>query len=307
MSVPGVCAVIGAGTMGPGMAAVLARAGSAVRLYDISDEALGRAEAACQLAGQALDRLEAPAQPGGEVAFERDMHHALEGAGLALETIPENLGLKQQVIAEMEAHLNDDAIIATNTSGIGVSSIASALKRPERFVGMHWSNPPHLVPMIEVVPGERTAAQTTAAVTTIVKAFGYQAITEKEVPGFVENRILYAILRECLSLVERGIISEADLDTCVRWGIGYKLAVIGPMRLLDMAGLDIYSSVASYLNPDLSASTGVPEMITERTRAGRLGMKTLGGIYPYTKEQVAERRAEIATGLIAVRKTLEGL
>jgi 3-hydroxyacyl-CoA dehydrogenase len=172
---------------------------------------------------------------------------------------------------------------------------------------MHWSNPPHLIPMIEVVPGERTAAATTERIVGIIQAFGYEAVTEKEVPGFVENRILYAILRECLSLVEQGIVSEADMDTCVKWGIGYKLAVIGPMRLLDMAGLDIYSSVASYLNPDLSAATEVPAMITERAEAGRLGMKTLGGIYPYTAEQVAERRAEIAKGLIAVRKTLSAL
>jgi 3-hydroxybutyryl-CoA dehydrogenase/5-formyl-3-hydroxy-2-methylpyridine 4-carboxylate dehydrogenase len=161
--------------------------------------------------------------------------------------------------------------------------------------------------MIEVVPGEKTSTTTTAAITALISDIGYQPITEKEVPGFVENRILYAILRECLSLVERGVISAEDLDACVKWGIGYKLAVIGPMRLLDLAGLDIYSSVASYLNPDLSASTGVPEMITERTRAGKLGMKTLAGIYPYTAEQVARRRAEIADGLIAVRKTLEEL
>ncbi len=307
MTIPNLSAVIGAGTMGPGMAAVLARAGSQVRLHDISDEVLDRAEGACQLANRALDRLEAPSQPGGSVAFERDMRRALEGAALVLETIPENLGLKQKVIAEMEGHLHPDTIIATNTSGIPVTQIATALRHPARFVGMHWSNPPHLVPMIEVVPGEQTAPATTAAVANIIEAFGYQAITSKEVPGFVENRILYAILRECLSLVERGVVSEQDLDACVKWGIGYKLAVIGPMRLLDMAGLDIYSSVASYLNPDLSASAGVAEMITERTRAGKLGMKTLGGIYPYTPEQVAGHRAEIADGLIAVRKTLTEL
>lgn len=307
MTVPGVSAVIGAGTMGPGMAAVLARAGSQVRLHDTSSEAMDRAKGACELAARALDRLEAPREAGGSVAFETGLARALEGAGLVLETIPEDLGLKQEVIAGMESHLADDAIIATNTSGIPVTRIAAALKHPGRFAGMHWSNPPHLVPMIEVVPGEHTTAVTTSRIVGIVKDFGYEAIAEKEVPGFVENRILYAILRECLSLVERGIVSEADLDTCVKWGIGYKLAVIGPMRLLDMAGLDIYSSVASYLNPDLSASAGVPEMITERTRAGKLGMKTLGGIYPYTAGQVAERRAEIASGLIAVRKTLTEL
>ncbi len=142
---------------------------------------------------------------------------------------------------------------------------------------------------------------------SIIEAFGYEAVVEKEVPGFVENRILYAILRECLSLVERGIITEADLDTCVKWGIGYKLSVIGPMRLLDMAGLDIYESVASYLNPDLSDSAEVPQLIKDRTARKQLGMKTLGGIYEYTEEQVRERRAEIATGLVAVRKVLSAL
>jgi 3-hydroxyacyl-CoA dehydrogenase len=307
MSIPQVTAVIGAGTMGPGMAAVLARAapeGSQVRLHDTSPDALDRATSACELASNALDRLGIPRNSGGEIAFETDLRTALDHATLVLETIPEDLALKQRVIAGMEGHLTPDAIIATNTSGIPVSQIAATMRHPERFVGMHWSNPPHLVPMIEVVPGERTAKATTAAITNVITGIGYQPIIENEVPGFVENRILYAILRECLSLVERGIISTEDLDTCVRWGIGYKLAVIGPMRLLDLAGLDIYSSVASYLNPDLSASTGVPEMITERTKAGRLGMKTGGGIYSYTQEQVAQRRAEIADGLIAVRKTL---
>ena len=307
MSVPRIAAVVGAGTMGPGMAAVLARAGAQVRLYDVSAEVLGRAEAACQLAAGALDRVEAPSAPGGSVAVQPDLGQALADAELVLEAIPEKLELKREVTTRLEEHLADDAIIASNTSGIPISSIATALKHPARFVGMHWSNPPHLIPMIEVVPGEQTAAATTEKIAGIIRAFGYEAVTEKEVPGFVENRILYAILRECLSLVERGIVSEADMDTCVKWGIGYKLAVIGPMRLLDLAGLDIYSSVASYLNPDLSASREVPAMIKEKAEAGELGMKTLGGIYPYTAEQVAERRAEIAKGLIAVRKTLSAL
>jgi 3-hydroxyacyl-CoA dehydrogenase len=307
MSVPKVAAVIGAGTMGPGMAAVLARAGSEVRLYDISAEVLERARGGYEMAAGALDRVEAASAPGGSVTFEPDLATALAGAELVLEAVPEKLDLKREVIAAFEDHLAGDAIIASNTSGIPITQIATALKHPDRLIGMHWSNPPHLIPMIEVVPGEQTAAATTAKIVGIIQAFGYEAVTEKEVPGFVENRILYAILRECLSLVEQGIVSEADMDTCVKWGIGYKLAVIGPMRLLDMAGLDIYSSVASYLNPDLSATADVPEMIREKAEAGQLGMKTLGGIYPYTAEQVAERRAEIAKGLIAVRKTLSAL
>jgi len=307
MTIPSVSAVIGAGTMGPGMAAVLARSGSRVRLNDVSAEALKRAEGAAELASQVLDRVGARSQPGGSVSFEPDMKAALSGADLVLEAVPEKLDLKREVFASLEEYSTETAILATNTSGIPVSEIAKNARHPGRVIGMHWSNPPHLIPMIEVVPGERTLDDVRDALVGIIEAFGYEAVVEREVPGFVENRILYAILRECLSLVERGIISEADLDTCVRWGIGYKLAVIGPMRLLDMAGLDIYQSVASYLNPDLSSSTEVPSLITDRTAGNRLGMKTLGGMYDYTEEQVKERRAEIASGLVAVRKVLSAL
>jgi 3-hydroxyacyl-CoA dehydrogenase len=307
MTIPSVSAIVGAGTMGPGMAAVLARAGSKVTLNDISPEVLQRAEGATKLAAQVLDRVEAPSQPGGSISFEADLKTALEGAGLVLEAVPEKLELKREVFAYLEEHSAPDTILASNTSGIPITEIARDAKHPGRVIGMHWSNPPHLIPMIEVVPGERTDDGVRVALVGIINAFGYEAVVEREVPGFVENRILYAILRECLSLVERGVISEADMDTCVKWGIGYKLSVIGPMRLLDMAGLDIYQSVASYLNPDLSSSADVPQLIKERTAKNQLGMKTLGGIYEYTEEQVRDRRAEIAAGLVAVRKVLSAL
>jgi 3-hydroxybutyryl-CoA dehydrogenase/5-formyl-3-hydroxy-2-methylpyridine 4-carboxylate dehydrogenase len=307
MTIPRVSAVVGAGTMGPGMAAVLARSGSKVTLNDISPEVLHRAEGATELASGVLDRVGAPSQPGGSISFEADLKTALEGAELVLEAVPEKLELKRQVFASLEEHSAADTVLASNTSGIPISEIARDTKHPGRVIGMHWSNPPHLIPMIEVVPGEQTDGSVRDALVRTIKAFGYEAVVEREVPGFVENRILYAILRECLSLVERGVISEADMDTCVKWGIGYKLSVIGPMRLLDMAGLDIYQSVASYLNPDLSSSAEVPGLITERTAKKKLGMKTLGGIYEYTEDEVPARRAEIAAGLVAVRKVLSAL
>jgi 3-hydroxyacyl-CoA dehydrogenase len=307
MTIPRVSAVVGAGTMGPGMAAVLARAGSKVTLTDIDRAALQRAEAATGLASGVLDRVGAPSLPGGAVSFDADLATAVSGAELVLEAVPEKLELKREVFASLEEHAAADTILATNTSGIPISDIARDTKHPGRVIGMHWSNPPHLIPMIEVVPGERTDDSVRQALVAIINAFGYEAVVEREVPGFVENRILYAILRECLALVEQGIVTEADMDTCVKWGIGYKLSVIGPMRLLDMAGLDIYQSVASYLNPDLSSSGEVPQLIKERTARNQLGMKTLGGIYDYTEEQVRERRAEIAAGLVAVRKVLSAL
>ena len=297
--------VIGTGTMGPGMGAVLARAGIDTALFDVSAEALERAKAGAELAAGVLDRLEAPKQDGGGLRFESELDAALTGADFVLEAVPEKLELKHELFTQLEAAVGPDVILASNTSGIPITKIASVCAHPERVVGMHWSNPPHLIPMIEVIPGERTSQATVDATSALVRRFGYHPVVEKEVAGFVENRILYAILRECLDLVDRGIIDPEGLDLNVRWGIGYKLAVIGPMELLDMAGLDIYNAVGSYLNQDLSTSGEVSSTIRDLIEKGRLGMKTGGGIYDYTPEQIDELRAARAGKLVAVRKALE--
>jgi 3-hydroxybutyryl-CoA dehydrogenase/5-formyl-3-hydroxy-2-methylpyridine 4-carboxylate dehydrogenase len=288
------------------MGAVLARAGIETALYDVSVEALERAKAGVQLADGVLDRLEAPVADGGSVRFETELAAALEGAELVVEAVPEKIELKHEIFPQFELHVTEDAILASNTSGIPITKIATVCAHPERVVGMHWSNPPHLIPMIEVIPGEQTDQRVVDEACELVRRFGYHPVVEKEVPGFVENRILYAILRECLDLVDRGIIDPEGMDLNVRWGIGYKLAVIGPMELLDMAGLDIYNAVGSYLNQDLSTSSEVSSTIRDRIAEGRLGMKTGSGIYDYTPEQVDQLRAQRAAKLVAVRKALEG-
>ena len=179
------------------------------------------------------------------------------------------------MLAEIEPRISADAIIASNTSGIPITKIAAKLAHPERVIGWHWSNPPHLIPMNEVINGERTAPEVTAAIEELTRRIGYHPVTlKKEVPGFVENRVLYAIMRECLALVDEGVIDVEGLDLCVKWGIGYKLAVIPPIQLLDMAGLDIYTAVASFLNADLSNETGISKTATDLRDEGRLGIKT---------------------------------
>jgi 3-hydroxyacyl-CoA dehydrogenase len=299
-------AVIGTGTMGPGMGAVLARAGLETALYDVSTEALERAKAGVELANGVLERLDAAQHDGGSLRFESDLSAALDGADIVIEAVPEKLELKHEVFTQFEQAVSSDAILASNTSGIPITNIAKVCEHPARVVGMHWSNPPHLIPMIEVVPGEQTSPETIETVSELVRRVGYHPVVEKEVPGFVENRILYAILRECLDLVDRGIVSPEGMDLNVRWGIGYKLAVIGPMELLDMAGLDIYNAVGSYLNQDLSTSGEVSSTIRDLIDQGRLGMKTGGGLYDYTPERIDELRAQRAVKLVAVRKALEG-
>ena len=301
-------AVIGTGTMGPGMGAVLERAGVEVALYDVSDEQLEKARPGVELARSVLDRLGDEGDGGtgvAELRFESDLAAALDGVDLVVEAVPEKLELKQQVFADFEQHVPDDAILASNTSGIPITKIAENLAHPERVIGTHWSNPPHLIPMIEIIPGERTSPEVTETTQELVRQIGYYPCTlKKEVPGFVENRVLYAIMRECLALVDEGVVDAEELDLNVKWGIGYKLAVVPPMALLDMAGLDIYNAVASYLNQDLSDEKGVSSTITERVDQGKLGIKTGGGLFDYDADRAAQLQKERAAALVAVRKAL---
>jgi 3-hydroxyacyl-CoA dehydrogenase len=303
-------AIIGTGTMGPGMGAVLERAGVDVALYDVSEEQLEKAQPGVELARSVLDRLGGNGDGAGDrggaaLRFESDLTAALDGVDMVVEAVPEKLELKQQVFAEFEQHVSPEAILASNTSGIPITKIAEGLEHPERVIGTHWSNPPHLIPMIEIIPGERTSQEVTAATQELVRQIGYFPCTlKKEVPGFVENRVLYAIMRECLALVDEGVVDAEELDLNVKWGIGYKLAVVPPMALLDMAGLDIYNAVASYLNQDLSDEKGVSSTITERVDKGKLGIKTGGGLFDYDADRAAQLQKERAAALVAVRKAL---
>jgi 3-hydroxybutyryl-CoA dehydrogenase/5-formyl-3-hydroxy-2-methylpyridine 4-carboxylate dehydrogenase len=298
-------AILGTGTMGPGMGAVLARAGIEVALFDVKPEALERAQGTVGMVEGVLDRLEVPTVAGGSISYEGDRANALRGAQIVLEAVPEQLELKRSLFADIEDEITPDTIIASNTSGIPVTRLAEGLQHPERVVGWHWSNPPHLIPMNEVIPGEGTEPEVTAAVEELTRRIGYHPVTlKKEVPGFVENRVLYAIMRECLALVDEGVIDTEGLDLCVKWGIGYKLAVVPPIQLLDMAGLDIYTSVACYLNASLSNESGVSSTATGLKDEGRLGIKAGGGFFDYTPERVKELGAQRAAALVAVRKAL---
>jgi 3-hydroxyacyl-CoA dehydrogenase len=298
--------IVGTGTMGPGMGAVLARAGLQVTLFDVNPEALDRAKATVVLVEGVLDRLEVVHREGGGLAYDTDQASALDGSEIVIEAIPEQIDLKRRVLAEIEDQISPDSIIASNTSGIPVTKLAEGLKHPNRVIGWHWSNPPHLIPMNEVIPGEQTAPEVTRAIEELTRRIGYHPVTlKKEAPGFVENRVLYAIMRECLSLVDEGVIDVEGLDLCVKWGIGYKLAVVPPIQLLDMAGLDIYTSVASYLNQSLSNETGVSSTAAGLKDDGRLGIKTGGGFFDYSPEQVKELGQQRAAALVAVRKALD--
>ncbi len=299
-------AVIGLGTMGPGIAATLARAGMTVTSFDVSADQRAKAPELQKQANGVLAALGVPDRTVAEPAIADTLAAACRGAEMVVETVPEKLDIKAAVFKEIDAAVSKDCVIASNTSGIPISKLQSNVSNPGRVVGMHWSNPAHVIPMIEVIAGDKTDARMVQWMVDTIKGLGLlPVVVQKDVPGFVENRILYALLRECVDLVEKGVIDAEGLDTCVSWGIGYKLSVIGPMALLDMAGLDIYNAVGSYLNADLNNRADVAPYVTERIKQGKLGMKTGGGIFSYTPEQVGQLRGQRAKKLVAVRKALE--
>jgi 5-formyl-3-hydroxy-2-methylpyridine 4-carboxylate dehydrogenase len=281
-------AVIGLGTMGPGIAATLARGGLEVTCFDVSAEQMRKAQA------------EIPT-----LSFEPDLARAVAGAELVVEAVPERVELKRQVFGQLEKLVAEATILASNTSGIPITRLQEAVSNKGRVVGMHWSNPPHIIPMVEVIAGAHTDSSVVQSSKKLLAECGLiPVVVEKDVPGFVHNRLLYAILREALSLVEKRVVSPEELDKCFKWGLGLKLAVIGPMELLDVAGLDIYEAVASYLNEDLENSAAVPAYISKLTKEKRLGMKTGKGIFDYTPEKIQQLRAARAAKLMAVRKAM---
>jgi 3-hydroxybutyryl-CoA dehydrogenase/5-formyl-3-hydroxy-2-methylpyridine 4-carboxylate dehydrogenase len=300
-----IAAVVGLGTMGPGIAAAMARSGAAVRLFDASPEAVARAKTDVAAAARVLESIGKSPAAIGPITFHGDLAHAVGDAEIVVEAVPENPKIKAEVFQALERAAPPAAILASNTSGIPITRIQSGIASPHRVVGMHWSNPPQVIPVIEVIAGERTAPDVAARLAAFIRSFGYMPVpVRRDVAGFVHNRVLYALLRECVALVEHGVIDAAALDALVKWSIGLKLSVIGPMELLDVAGLDIYEAVSRYLNAQLDTTQGVAGSVSKLTAEGALGMKSGRGIYAYSPDDIARLRGERARRMVAVRKTL---
>lgn len=307
----GPVAVIGGGTMGPGIAVQFAAAGYTVNVVDISSALLERTrKGAVATAGNLVvaghilpDQLEGVLN---RINYTTDLDRAVGGIFFAVEVVPEVIAIKEQVFAQLEAAAPPDAVLASNTSGIEVTRLQQGRVHPGRIVGTHWSNPPHVVPLIEIVAGQETTAAVLATTEEVIKSIGMVPVHVRcDIPGFVKNRILHAIMREALHLLDSGVASAQDIDNIVRWGIGMKLSVIGPLELLDMAGLDVYRAVAQHLNQDLNNSGEVSARVLEHTNRGELGIKTGGGLFKYDPAVISELQNARDQALLAVRKLLE--
>jgi 3-hydroxybutyryl-CoA dehydrogenase len=250
VTLPREVAVVGAGTMGAGIARIFGDGGASVRLTARHEESLA---AARERAGEA-------------VATTTDLDEALTGAELVVETIVEEVGPKRAVLARAEELAAPDAILTTNTSSLSVDEVGGELERPERFAGLHFLNPPELVQVVEIVGGSRTAPDTLETLRAWMEELGKAPVVVRlDVPGFVVNRLQYALLREAYALVDAGVCSFEDVDRAVTAGLGARWAAIGPFQTMDLAGLEVHAAVAENLWPEL-ATTSRPSRSIEAAR-----------------------------------------
>ncbi|MBL3522377.1 3-hydroxyacyl-CoA dehydrogenase family protein [Serratia plymuthica] len=273
-------AVIGAGTMGARIAAVFAASGFRVALYSRTENSLHNAAKLIESIGAGL---------ASSVTFTTSLAQCLQDAKIVSENIAEVLALKQQIFQEIEKHVSDECLLTTNTSSVPIGQIAGVLAVPSRFIGLHWFNPADVMPMVEIVCGPQTQESTRQQAAALCQQLGKQSVTiHKEAPGFIVNRLQYAMLREALHLVTAGIASIEDVDFAVQSTLAPRWSAMGPLKLMDFAGLDTVKNVAAILLPDLSSDDVLPPWLLAQIEQGNLGTKTGAGFYPWTAQEIAE-------------------
>ena len=274
-AVPGKLAIIGAGNMGSAIAALFLAHDWRVVLIDPSNEACARSRE------RLLGARPEGAEPPHGITWEGELQ-AVHDATLIIEAAPENLALKQALFRDLEACCPTTTLIATNTSGISINQLAAGLAHPERFVGTHFFTPADIIPLVEVIPGERTLSEHTERIIAILRSVGkLPALVRKDIPGFIANRLQHALAREAMSLLEKGVASAEDIDTVARWSLGIRLALTGPLEQRDINGLDIHHAIAGYLYEDLENRQTPSQVLSEKVEQGHLGVKTGQGFYDW--------------------------
>ncbi|MFQ5520779.1 MAG: 3-hydroxyacyl-CoA dehydrogenase family protein [Candidatus Methylomirabilia bacterium] len=303
-------AVIGAGTMGTGIAEVCIEAGLLTCLCSRRPESLDGAferiqKNQAQMVSAGL-LSEADARAARErIRSTQDLAEAVHEADFVSENVPETLALKQTMFRDLDRLAPPAAVLSTDTSGLSITAIASVTKRPDRVVGFHWLNPPHLMLPVEVNRGAETSEDTVRATCALAERIGRVPIrVERDVPGFLWNRLQLALLREAIHIVEQGIARPADVDLAVQWGLGLRWAAVGPFRVMDLAGLPTFGAVAAYLFPELSAAQEPQPLLQEAVREGHLGAKVGKGFYDYPPGASEALIQERDTRLMAIRRAL---
>jgi len=275
--------VIGSGTMGRGIAYVSALAGFTTVVHDIDEGALERAK-------DGIDALLAKAVAKGKLsdadaagakerlAWEPSLESAAAGADAIVEAVPEIAQLKKEIFSQVDVFCGSETLIASNTSSLSITDLAKSVERRDRFIGLHFFNPVHVMKLLEIVVGERTSAETIDDARALAAALGKQPIVVRDVPGFATSRLGIAIGMEAIRMVEDGVASAEDIDRAMELGYNHPM---GPLKLTDLVGLDVRLSIAEYLSKELGPRFEPPELLREMVREGRLGKKSGRGFYDW--------------------------
>ncbi|MFJ8528109.1 3-hydroxyacyl-CoA dehydrogenase family protein [Bacillus sp. NPDC094106] len=284
-------AVIGVGIMGSGITQSLAMGGKYVKMYDISEESLQKAHATIN---KSLNRF----VNAGRITEEEKNHiltritstiileEACQNVELVIEAVPEILQLKKEIFQKLDAYTLPSTILATNTSELSVTAIASVTSRPEKVVGMHWFNPAPVMKLVEIVRGVVTAESTIQAVKAISEEIGKETVVVKDMQGFVTSRAIAIHVLECMRMYEEGIASKEEIDKAIKFGLNYPM---GPFELADYVGLDTLLFASKGLMDAFGDRFRAPQTLVKLVEAGRFGRKTGKGFYDYSKGKVGEK------------------
>lgn len=277
-------AVIGGGTMGSGIAYVTALAGIPTGLYDVFREQLTKAEAYHrQLLARAVDKGRlAQADAGATAAritYTRDLAEALTGSDLVIEAAPENIGLKKELFGQFEAYVDDQAILGSNTSSLPITEIATAVRKRDRVIGIHFFNPAPVMQLIEIIQAVETSQAIVDAVVEFARQVGKEPVVVKDFPGFVTSRVGLMLISEAIFALQEGVADRDALDKAMK--LGYNLPM-GPLALADLVGLDVTLHVLEALYANYKDDRyRAPILLRKMVQAGHLGRKTGKGFYEY--------------------------
>jgi 3-hydroxybutyryl-CoA dehydrogenase len=291
-------AVVGSGIMGHGIGQTFALGGYEVTLIDISDDLL---EKAIRQIRSNLDTFvdfgittpERAKEALSRIKTSRNLKEAVKESDFVVEALPEVMDLKKRLFRELDEYCPSQTIIASNTSGLSLTEIACGIKRQDQAIIAHWWNPPHIIPVVEVVKGRYTSDNTVDLVYQLLVSIGKRPVKIlKEVPGFLGNRLQFALYREALHCLKEGVASAEDIDMAVKGTFGFRLPTLGPLETSDLGGLDTFLNITEYLFKEIDRSTESPEILREKVRQGKLGVKTGEGFYYYTSEEAEKKIKE---------------
>jgi 3-hydroxybutyryl-CoA dehydrogenase len=305
-------AVIGTGMMGPGIAATLALGGVDSTILSRTEEGAARgldsARSQLRLLGEhGLAEADRVAWAFEHISASSDLHATVRNADLVIESAPEKMEFKQDLFAKLDSLTRPDAVLASNTSGLSITAIASRCNHPERVLTTHYWNPPHLMPLVEIVKGERTSDAVAQAVRRLLLACGkVPVVVKRDTPGQLGNRLQMALVREAIHIVEEGIADVEDVDLAAKNGFGLRLPVYGIFEHQDAVGLDMALSILDYVSRDLCNRPGAPELMQKLVREGNLGPKTGSGFYDWSKKSIEQVKAQRDAFVLEFTKSRKG-